>query len=84
MNGKVVVTGGRDKTNNARDEVLFEMIFLVIFLIQVLEFNHAKDEWTQIGTMERARNGHAIVEANLRAVCPGISIDIVIIIIIIN
>ena len=74
MNGKVVVTGGKDGTNNVRDEVLFEMLFLVIFLFQVYQFNPAEDEWTKIGTMERKHYYHAIVEANLRAVCLGISI----------
>ena len=72
MNGKVVVTGGQDgRTSN---EVLFEIIFLIIFLFQVLQFNPEEDKWTQIGTMERERFRHAIVEANLRAVCLGISI----------
>ena len=66
------MTGGYSR--GARDEVLFEMLFLVIFLFQVLQFNPAEDEWTQIGKMERGRYDHAIVEANLRAVCPGISI----------
>ena len=72
LNGKVVVTGGHN--GEARYEVLFEMIFLVIFLFQVLQYSPAEDEWTQIGTMERRRYYHAIVEANLRAVCLGISI----------
>ena len=72
MNGKVVVTGGYSGGTSL--EVLFEMLFLVIFLFQILQFNPAENEWTQIGKMERGRYDHAIVEANLRAVCLGISI----------
>ena len=74
LNGEVVVTGGGDNEGNVRDEVLFEMILLIIFLLQVYQYNPAEDEWTQIGKMKRGRWAHAIVEANLRAVCLGISI----------
>jgi len=38
---------------------------------EVLQYNHAEDTWTQKGKMERERYDHAIVEANLRAVCLG-------------
>merc|ERR1719266_799516 len=38
---------------------------------EVLQYSPAEG-WTQIGTMERGRRYHAIVEANLRAVCLGI------------
>ena len=72
LNGKVVVTGGREGFYS-RDELLFEMIFLVIFLFQVYQYNPAEDGWTKIGKMERGRFYHAIVEANLHAVCLGIS-----------
>ena len=74
LNGEVVVTGGWDRTNNVRDEVLFEIILVVLFLFQVYQYSPAEDEWTKIGTMERKHYYHAIVEANLRAVCPEISI----------
>ena len=72
MNRKVVVTGGY--SGGTSNEVLFEMLFLVIFLFQVFQYNHAEDEWTQIGRMKRGRHYYDIVEANLRAVCLGISI----------
>ena len=55
----------------ARDEVSFGILFLAIFWFEVLQYNPTTDKWSQIGKVKRGTlYGHAIIEANLRAVCP--------------
>ena len=39
---------------------------------QVLQYNHEERTWMNVGTLERARYYHAIVEANLAVVCPAV------------
>ena len=39
---------------------------------QVLQYNHEEKNWLNIGTLEMGRRYHAIVEANLDAVCAAV------------
>ena len=45
---------------------------LSCFCLQVLRFNAEARTWTQIGSLEHRRSYHAIVEANLNALCPPV------------
>ena len=45
---------------------------MLSFYFQVLQYNHEERSWLQIGSMERKRSYHAIVEANLDAVCAAV------------
>jgi len=61
LNQLLLVTGGREEkksnwvSGKKRDEVL--------------QYNVESRRWTQIGTIEEARDEHAVAEANLGALC---------------
>ena len=72
LNQQVVVTGGGWDGSNSRDEVLCGLTICYLSTFQVLQYNHEERSWLQIGSMERKRSYHAIVEANLDAVCAAV------------
>ena len=75
LNQQVVITGGEDGWGNYRYEVLCGILWLVsCFCLQVLQYNvDGRGAWTEMdGKMREGRSAHAIVEANLGAVCFGI------------
>ena len=39
--------------------------------VQVFEYDAAAETWSEIGKMERGRWLHALIELNLRALCPA-------------
>ena len=45
---------------------------LLLFAMQVLQYNGETGTWTTIGKLERGRAYHAVAAANLDAVCPAI------------
>jgi len=53
LNQKVIVVGGTDVGYNGRDKVL----------------EYDGSAWTEKGRIKRGRSGHAVVEANLLAIC---------------
>ena len=59
---KIVVTGGRDESNNLRREVSNWALGISCLLFQVLQYNVEAGTWTEIGNLETGRYDHAIAD----------------------
>ena len=73
LNQHLIVVGGSEGRYSYTDEVLCGILYLVMITLtsQVFQYDNKSGQWSEMDQkMERGRYYHAIVEANLRAVCP--------------
>merc|ERR1712130_125000 len=69
LDERVVLIGVAEMTGSFRDEVLEFDASIITW-----EVGSGTGQWAQIGSMDSAREDHAIVEANLSAICPEMGV----------